>query len=208
MIKLPARRMRKPSECISEASETPSETTSRILNQQDLHEEFTNWKLAPPHGNVKTKPNAIGKLWKHVTKEVLPPFDEEDWLRKPGWFIDELTNKKLMIIRLFLDDPLISPIEKEIMHKMLKFLSNSFPHLQIHMCFNNIRDLTKEEKESIMKESHVNHSKERHTLEKARKLGIGLGMDKEIIDYMPTPENNWSKKPNGISHSRYSNNTS
>ena len=98
-IKLPARRMRKLSECTSKRSETSSETISNISNQQKLYGEFTNWKLAPTLGRVKTKRNTIGKLWKHVTKEKIPPFDEEDWLRKLGWFIDELANKKLLIIR-------------------------------------------------------------------------------------------------------------
>ena len=35
-----------------------------------------------------------------------------------------------------------------------------------------------------MKESHDNHLGERNTLERARKLGIWLGMDKEIIDHV------------------------
>ena len=103
-------------------SKTSSETTSNTSNQQDLYGEFTNWKLAPILGKVKTRPNAIGKLWKHITKEELPPFDKEDWLRKLGWFIDELENKKLTIIRLSFYDPLITPIEKETIQEMLEFL--------------------------------------------------------------------------------------
>ena len=121
--------MRKLSECTSETSQTSSETRSNISNQQDLYEEFTNWKLAPTLGKVKIKPSAIGKLWKHVTKEELSPFDEEDWIRKLGWFIDELANKKLTIVRLTFDDPLISPIEKELIQEMLEFLSNLYPDL-------------------------------------------------------------------------------
>ena len=61
-IKLPARRMRKLSEYTSELSETSSETISNIPNQQDLYEEFTDWKLAPTLGKVKTKASVIGKL--------------------------------------------------------------------------------------------------------------------------------------------------
>ena len=62
-IKLPHRRMR---ESLDYTSNTPPETVpdSRpsTSSQEQLHDEFINWRLNPITGIVKNKPNAIGRL--------------------------------------------------------------------------------------------------------------------------------------------------
>ena len=145
------RRTQEPSESDSEKDETDTPVVEEV-DQEQLYAEFVQWRLHPTHGKVKTKPNAVGKLWKSVTKNDMPPYNEEDWLRKLGWFIDEISNKKLTLIRLIFGDPLFTPIEKEIIKEMMEFLSNLYPHLSFHLCFNNIRELNNEEKLKIIKE--------------------------------------------------------
>ena len=71
-INLPLRRMREPSE------ETENESTEDMTPEKlDMHTEFINWRLQPTFGKVKTKPNAIEKLWKDIKKEEMPDYDEE-----------------------------------------------------------------------------------------------------------------------------------
>ena len=43
----------------------------------------------------------------------MPPYNEEEWLTKLTWIIEEIENKKLTIIRLIFGDPAFIPIEKE-----------------------------------------------------------------------------------------------
>ena len=59
----------------------------------------------------------------------MPPYNEEDWLRKLGWFIDEISNKKLTLIKLIFGDPGFTPIEKEIIQETIEFVSNLYTHL-------------------------------------------------------------------------------
>ena len=181
-IKLPHHRI---IESFDYTSNTPPETVpdSRpsTSSQEQLHDEFINWRLNPITGRVKNKPNAIGKLWKEINKEDLLPFNEENWLRKLGWLVDEFINKKLTMIRLIFNDPLITPIEKEVIQEMLEFLSNFYPDIQIHMCFSNKRELNKIEKEQIIREAHSNHLEERNTIKRAKKLGLSTKGNKYIL---------------------------
>ena len=101
----------------------------------------------------------------------MPPYNEEDWLRKLGWFIDEITNKMLILITLIFGDPLFPPIEREIIQEMMEFLSNLYPHLSFHLRFNNTRELNNEGKlKIIIKESHANHLGEKNTIDKAKRI--------------------------------------
>ena len=85
---------------------------------------------------------------------------------------------------MIVGDPLFTPIEKEIIQEMMEFLSNLYPHLSFHLCFNNIRELNNEEKLKIIKESHANHLREKNTIDKAKRIGQWLGMDEEIKRYV------------------------
>ena len=98
------RRIREPSESDTEKIETGTSVVE--VDEEQLYTDSVQWKLHPTQGKVKTKPNAVGKLWKSVTKNDLPPHNEENWLRKLGWFIDEISNKKLTMIRLIFGDSL------------------------------------------------------------------------------------------------------
>ena len=69
--------MRKPSEG------TENESTEDITTEKlDMHTEFMNWRLQPTFGKVKTKPNAIEKLWKEIKEEEMTDDVEEDRLIK------------------------------------------------------------------------------------------------------------------------------
>ena len=97
--KLPVGRTRNLSESTSEASKTVSKTTSDESEQQFLYKNFTISRLIAVFDKVKTKPTAVKKLLKHMTKDELPLFNEEECMRTLGWLIDKLANKKLKIIK-------------------------------------------------------------------------------------------------------------
>ena len=87
--------MREPSE------ETENESREDMTTEKlDMNTEFINSKLQPTFGKVKTKLDAIGKLCKQIKKEEMSDYDEEDWLMKLSWIIEEINSKKLTIIRL------------------------------------------------------------------------------------------------------------
>ena len=120
-INLPPRRKRESSE------ETKIESTEGMTPEKlEMHTEFINGRLQPTFGKIKTKPNAIGKLWKEIKKEEMPDYDEEDWLMKLSWSIEEIKSKNLTIIRLIFGDPLFTPLQKEVLQEMMEFLSNYY----------------------------------------------------------------------------------
>ena len=114
----------------------------------------------------------------------MPDYGEEDWLIKLSWIIEEIKSKKLTFIRLMFGDPLFTPLQKKILQEMVEFLSNYYPHLNFHLCFTPTKELTKEEKQAIIKEAHSTHLGEKNTLEKAKIIGLWLGMDNEIKKYV------------------------
>ena len=181
-IKLTARRMREPSE--NETTETEEEITETPGDNTNLYTDFINWKLQPVKGKIKTKPNAIGKLWKEVTKDEMPMYNEEDWLYKLSWFIEEFVNRKLSIVRLSFGDPLFTFLEREVIQEIMEFLSNYYPDKNFHICFSTTRELTKEERKQIIKEAHRDHTGEQNTIEKAKRIGIWTNMDQDIKDYV------------------------
>ena len=114
----------------------------------------------------------------------MPDDDEEDWLIKLSWIIEEINNKKLTIIRLIFGVSLFTLLQKEVLQEMMKFLQNYYPHLNVHLFFTPTRELTKKEKQAIIKEAHSTHLGEENTLEKAKTIGLWLGMDNEIKKYV------------------------
>ena len=126
--------------------------------------------MQPITGKIKTKPNAIGKLWKEVTKDDMPIYNEENWLYKLSWFIEEFVNKKLNIVRLSFGDPLFTPLEREVIRETMEFLSNYYPDKNFQICFSKTRELNKEERKQIIKEAHGDHTREQNTIEKAKRI--------------------------------------
>ena len=163
--------------------ETPS--TSHPSNS--VYSDFMGWRLNPSYGKVKTKPNAIGKLWKDIKKEDMLPYNEEEWLTKLTWITEKIENKKLTMIRLIFGDPLFTPIKKESIQELIECLSNHYPRLSLHVCFSLTRELTKEEKRKIMLEANSTHLGEKNTIEKARKIGLWHGLDdiKKFVQSCP-----------------------
>ena len=80
-----------------------------------------------------------------------------------------MVNRKVIIIRLIFGDPLITPLGKELLQKMLEFLSAYYPNLSFHVCFNNTRELTSDERKGVLQEAHSNHLGEKNTIERASK---------------------------------------
>ena len=52
----------------------------------------------------------------------MPMYNEEDWLYKLSWFIEEFVNRKLSIVRLFFGDPLFTLLEREVIQEIMEFL--------------------------------------------------------------------------------------
>ena len=46
----------------------------------------------------------MGRLWKEVTKQDLPVFHEEEWLKKFETLIENSIEKKLAITRIIIGD--------------------------------------------------------------------------------------------------------
>ena len=42
---------------------------------------------------AKTKPNAVGILWKEIKNKDMPPYNKEEWLTQLTWIIEEIENK-------------------------------------------------------------------------------------------------------------------
>ena len=75
-------------------------------------------------------------------------------------------------MRSIFGHPLFTPIQKETLQEIIEFLLNYYPHLNFHLCFTATRELTKEEKEKILKESHSTHLGEMNTLGRAKKIEL------------------------------------
>ena len=130
-IKLPTRRMREP-------SEDPEVQKVNTL----LFDQFMQWRLQPIKSDkIKIKPNAIAKLWKEITNQDLPVIDEEEWLKKFETLIENSIEKKRSITRLIIGDLPITPIQKEFIQELIEFLSTIYPEQNLHLCFNNTREL-------------------------------------------------------------------
>ena len=181
-IKLPERRVIEFSkESTSEESESPKN------NEQDsnLFDNYLEWKAnLVTNERVKVKPNAAGKLWKKIERDNLPNYNEEKWLRCLGWFIDDFKNKKSTIIRLHFGDPLFTPIEREEIIEMINYLSNYYADSSLHLCFNQMRELTKQERGKVMREARGDHLGENNTISKARAKAEWARIDEEIKKYV------------------------
>ena len=180
-IKITPGKMREPS-TNSELKTTEEETPER--RNQNLYDEFIQWRLNPTAGKFKIKPNAIGKLWTQVIREELLPFSEEQWMNKFGLIIEKILDKKITIVRLQIGDPTITPIGKELIQESHKFTSLLYPENSFQICFTNTREITKEEKNKIIKEAHSDHLGEQNTLDKAQKLEICQNMEQDIAKYV------------------------
>lgn len=163
--------------------ETPN---TEIIQNYSVN--YGKWKEQPTETIVKIKPNAIGKLWRKITKTQLSAFDTEKWLQYLQNTIKEFTDRKLTLVRIHLDDPLITPVEREELFDMIKYVSTLHPTLKFNICFSNTTELTKEDKLKIIKEVHGSpigqHFGENKSIEKAKRLGIWRGMEEDIIKYV------------------------
>ena len=95
---------------------------------------------------------------------------------------------KFTITRYNFVDPTITPLEKLKIQDYLNFLSNKNKEQQFHMCYTPRAQLTRLEKEEIIRESHgsimAQHFGEKKTIERARTQGEWKNMEQEIIHYI------------------------
>ena len=98
-------------------------------------------------------------------------FYEEELLNKFETLIGNLIEKKLSMTRLIIGDPLITPIEKEFIQELIVFLSTIYPEQNLHLYFNNTRELTREKRKNILEEAYKEHLDVKKTLGRARNIG-------------------------------------
>ena len=116
-----------------------------------LFDQFIQWRLQPINSNkIKIKVNVTGKLWKEVTKQDLPVLRGEEWLKKIETLIENSIEKKLSIARLIIEDLLITAIEKEFIQELIEFLSTIYSEQNSLLCFNNTRELIRDERKNIL----------------------------------------------------------
>lgn len=125
-------------------------------------QEYYRWSKNKTDTREVEKPNATGKLWKRFTKRptdnlnhiTLPKYSDKSWLK----IFIEITEwsilKKLSILRLHFNDPTITSIERIKLKTLIGFISFKYPQLKIHSCYNSTTELTLEERERIISESH------------------------------------------------------
>ena len=111
-------------------------------------------------------------------------FYEGEWLKKFETLIENSIEKKLSITRLITRDPVIILIEKKFIQELIEFLLTIYPEQNLHLCFNKIRELSREERKNILKEAHKEHLGENKTLDRAKNIEYLNRMDKEIIEYV------------------------
>lgn len=91
-------------------------------------------------------------------------------------------------MRLHFDDPTITSTERVKLKTFIAFISFKYPQLKIHSCFNSTTELTLEEREHIIRESHgsimAQHFGENKSIQRARELGTWTNMETDIVDFI------------------------
>lgn len=112
----------------------------------------------------------------------------EKWLQYLQNVVKDFIDRKLTFVRMHIDDPLITPIEREELFDMMNYISTLHPNLKLNACFSDTTELSKEERLRVIKEAHGSpigqHFGENKSIEKAKRLGIWKGMEEDIIKYV------------------------
>lgn len=168
------------------------------LKETDVHEEYQAWKIRRQPPRVKLKPIASGKNWIRVCKRnifsllriQLPYYNEKDWINLLYLKIkDFTTSKNWKIIKFHVEDPSINNMEKLRIRDMLDFLVQSkFEDNEFFICERPNKELTIEEKESLLKEAHGNiatgHFGENKTIRRLRDQTVWEDMEKDAIEFI------------------------
>ena len=101
-----------------EEEKTNSESTPE--NIKNLRKEYCEWFPQQSPTIEIEKPNALRKLWyrvltrpyDHPVGRILPPYNEFEWIKCLSKITEETLQRKLIILRLYFDDPAITPIER------------------------------------------------------------------------------------------------
>ena len=110
----------------------------------------------------------------------------------------------MIILRLHFDDPTISSTERIKLKIIFSFLSFKYQNLKIHTCFNATTELTREERDQIIIESHgsimAQHFGENKSISRARELGSWPNMETEIINFIKKCHTCQTQKLQRIKH--------
>ena len=85
-------------------------------------------------------------------------------------------------------DSTITSTERVKLKVLISFISFKYPQLKIHTCYNAATELTQEERNQIIRESHgsmmTQHFGENKSIQRARELGIWTNLENDIIEYI------------------------
>ena len=89
---------------------------------------------------------------------------------------------------MHINDPTITSTERVKLKILIAFFSFKYPQLKIHTCYNATTELTQEERNQIIRESHgsmmAQHFEENKSIQRARELGIWTNMENDITEYV------------------------
>ena len=110
---------------------------------------------------TKYKPNADGKLWSKIRKTRdnpkalrLPAYDERIWISKLNKKCKSILSKGFKVVRLHINDPAITPIERIKLKTFFHFSSQIHAQNTLTVCMNDRGELAIAGKEAIIEESH------------------------------------------------------
>ena len=115
-------------------------------------------------------------------------YHESKWLIGINSVVIETIEHKLGILRLHFDDPTITSTERVKLKTLIAFVSYKYPQLKIHTCYRPTTDLSLEERQQIILESHgsimAQHFGENKSIARAIEMGIWPNMEDDIIKYV------------------------
>ena len=83
-----------------------------------------------------------------------------------------MISKKLTIHRMHFNDPTITSTERVKLKILIAFISLKYSQLKIHTCYNATTELTQEERNQIIRESHgsmmAQHFGENKSIQRAK----------------------------------------
>ena len=81
----------------------------------------------------------------------MPEYNEKTWLIKLNGAVQRSKNRRLTTVRLHFSDPTVTSLEKNKIKELITFLENENIELRFYVRITPNEQLTKEEKEEIIK---------------------------------------------------------
>ena len=113
---------------------------------------------------------------------------ERDWLKILDNIARWTISRKLTTLRMHFNDATFTSTERVNLKILIAFISFKYPQLKIHTCHNARTELTQEQRNQIIRESHgsvmAQHFGENKSIQRARELGIWTNMENDITEYV------------------------